>query len=90
MIIKGLNFINTCKRWPEQYDVKDENGNQVAYVRLRFGILYCKVPGIGGKEIYTKYFDNDMIGFFVKDEEREFFLNEIADKILEGIEEENQ
>lgn len=86
MIIKGLNFINTCEFCPEQYDVKDKNGNQVAYVRLRFGCLRCVMPDCGGKEIYRHYFDYEFQGAFANDVERNYYLNTIAGKIIENIE----
>lgn len=86
MIIKGLNFINTSEFCPEQYDVKDKNGNRVAYVRLRFECLRCSVPDCGGKEIYRHYFDYEFQGSFANDVERDYYLNTIANKILENTE----
>ena len=85
MIINGLNFINTCERWPEQYDVKDEKGNQIAYIRLRWGVLKCTIPDVGGEEIYFHCFDNEFQGFFESKEQRQHHLSAIADKILEKV-----
>lgn len=85
MIIKGLNFIETCSACPEQYNVKDEQGNMVGYVRLRYGGLTCEYPDVGGELIYSQYFDNDWMRCFESDEQCESYLSIIADKILEKI-----
>ena len=85
MIIKGLNFIKTCSACPEQYDVKDEQGNIVGYVRLRYGELICKYPDVSGEVIYLKYFNYDWMGCFESDEQCKNYLSIIADKILEKI-----
>lgn len=41
---RELNFVKTCDACPEQYDVFDENGYKVAYVRLRHGWLSVECP----------------------------------------------
>jgi hypothetical protein len=86
MTIKGLDFIETCSACPEQYDVKDERGNMVGYVRLRYGGLTCEYPDVGGELIYSQYFDNDWMGCFESDEQCKSCLSIIADRILEKIE----
>lgn len=85
MIIRGLNFIETCSVCPEQYYVKDEQGNMIGYIRLRYGELTCEYPDVGGELIYSQYFDNDWMGCFESDEQCESYLSIIADKILEKI-----
>lgn len=85
MIIKGLNFIETCSACPEQYDVKDEQGNMVGYVRLRYGGLTCEYPNVNGEVIFSKYFDDGWMGCFESDEQCQNYLFIIADKILEKI-----
>ena len=47
-----LKFKNTCTGCPEQYDVFDEEDNQVGYVRVRHGYCSVRFPHHGGKEIY--------------------------------------
>lgn len=85
MIIKGLNFIKTCSASPEQYDVKDEQGNMVGYVRLRFGGLTCEYPDVCGQIIYSAYFDDEWMGCFENEEQRKRYLEITADKIIEKI-----
>lgn len=41
---RELNFVKTCDECPEQYDVFDEDGYRVAYVRLRQGWLSVECP----------------------------------------------
>lgn len=85
MTIKGLDFIETCSACPEQYDVKDERGNMVGYVRLRYGGLTCEYPEVGGELIYSQYFGEDWMGCFESDEQRKNYLSIIANKIIEKI-----
>ena len=85
MTIKGLNFIQTCEACPEQYDVVDDNRNQVGYVRLRWGCLRCDYPDVGKETIYSTSFDDERMGYSDSQEQREHYLNIIADKLLERI-----
>ena len=80
--IKGLKFACTCSGCPEQYDVFDSNDNIVGYVRLRYGALTCQYPDIGGELIYEASVGDDWTGSFESDEQREHYLNVIANKIL--------
>lgn len=73
-----LEFIKTCGACPEQYDVFDENDNQVAYIRLRWGYLSVEYDG---KEIYSHTFSDDMKGSFDNEEERQKYLSIIRKKI---------
>lgn len=84
MIIKGLKFYRTCQACPEQYEV-EYDGQWVGYVRLRWGHLTTKCPDVEGKEIYSAYIGGDYTGCFTTEEERQYHLNIIADKILEEI-----
>lgn len=84
MIIKGLTFIKTCTCCPEQYNIKDNKGNQIGYIRLRWGELTCKYPDVGGEIIYCDNVDN-AFGCFEYEEQRKEYLNIIADRILERI-----
>lgn len=75
-----LVFKCTCCACPEQYDVF-YNDKQVAYVRLRHGYLYCDVPDCNSDTIYEA--NPQGKGCFWDDEEREYYLNIIKDKIVE-------
>ncbi len=77
MIINGLKFVETCMACPEQYDVfKDKK--QVAYIRLRWGILRVDIPDCGGRVIYKKTFNDGWKGCFDDEKERDKYLNKIA------------
>lgn len=75
----SLKLVKTCERCPEQYDVL-LNGERVAYIRLRFGILTAE---IGDKEVYYHKFDNEFKGEFETEEERQKYLSEILEVLNE-------
>jgi hypothetical protein len=82
LVFDGLRFVLTCEVCPEQYDVFDAAGTQVAYVRLRYGKLRVDVPDCGGKVVYFVRWDNDRLkGGFDDDAERDDFLADIADTL---------
>lgn len=85
MTIKGLKFLLTCYMCPEQYDVLDENGCIVGYVRLRHGYLSCDFPHCGGFTIYGADIGGEYTGRFENVTQRMYHLNVIADRILEII-----
>lgn len=85
MKIKGLNFRCTCGVCPEQYDVFDDNGKIVGYVRLRWGGLRCDYPDYGGETIYYTEIGDGWTGCFESEEQRMEHLNNIADKIIDKI-----
>lgn len=76
-------FEQTSSGCPEQYDVYDENGEQVAYVRLRFGRLRVDCPDCGCKTVYTYEFDDGFKGCFDDDSERCAYMNKIVESIAE-------
>ena len=82
--ISELVFVETSGACPEQYDVFDSNGNQVGYVRLRFGYLRVDYPDSGGEVIYDHEFSDGWKGIFTEDE-REHYLKEIAEAISKRI-----
>ena len=82
--INELVFVKTCGACPEQYDVFDSNGNQVGYVRLRFGYLQVDYPDYDGEVIYDHEFSDEWKGSFTE-EEREHYLKEIAEAISKRI-----
>lgn len=72
----NLHFELTCQACPEQYDVVDLDADNkiVAYVRLRWGVLRCDVPDVGGETIFRHEFDDGLQGMFWSEEEREHYL----------------
>lgn len=86
MNIKGLKFCQTCYACPEQYDVF-YNESQVGYIRLRWGRLTVEYPDVGGELIYETPIGREWCGEFESEEQRQYHLNIIADKILNKIKE---
>jgi hypothetical protein len=66
VMIHGYRLHSTCSACPEQYDVFDDLGQQVAYFRLRHGRFRVNVPDVGGEEIYHAFPRGD--GLFTRDE----------------------
>ena len=77
---KEIEFCMTCSGCPEQYDVFDDDGNEIAYVRLRWGLLYCECP-FDGDTVYEVRFPDEYKGTFASEEERMFHLSRIRDAI---------
>lgn len=73
VMIHGYRLKKTCFACPEQYDVFDDLGQQVAYFRLRHGGFRVDVPDCGGETIYTANPEGD--GCFL-DSERVRYLTE--------------
>lgn len=75
-------FVRTCRSSPEQYDVYNQEGNQVGYVRLRYGDLSVACPDIGGEHVYeTTVGDGQWTGEFESKEQRKRVLKEISKAI---------
>lgn len=72
IIIDGCRLICTCSACPEQYDVFDNNGVQIGYLRLRHGYFRADVPDCGGETVYTTNTKGD--GVFDDDDERRLEL----------------
>lgn len=53
LLIHGYYLQLTCVACPEQYDVYDQSGTQVAYFRLRHGNFTVTVPDVGGSVVYN-------------------------------------
>jgi hypothetical protein len=73
VMIHGYRLKQTCFACPEQYDVYDDLGQQVAYFRLRHGGFRVDVPDCGGETIYSANPEGD--GIFTR-EERVRYLTE--------------
>jgi len=67
-----LKLVCTCYACPEQYDVYDETGKQVAYFRLRHGTFRADVPECGGHTIFVAETKGDGR---LSDDERVHILN---------------
>jgi hypothetical protein len=76
----NLDFFMTCGACPEQYDVFI-NDKQVGYVRLRGGALRAAYPDVEADYTYEVYFDNVWKGCFEDDNERDFYLDKIAEHL---------
>ena len=72
-LIHGYRLERTCTACPEQYDVYDWAGNQVAYLRLRHGYFRVRVPDYGGTVVYEAQPEGD--GIF-SGGERQHYLTE--------------
>lgn len=78
MKINDLVFEGTCTACPEQYDVYDDAGDMVAYVRLRHGQLTCECPDVGGELVCQFSIGDRWTGGFESEEQRNLHLTEIA------------
>lgn len=67
-------FDRTCHACPQQYDIYDNKGNQVAYARLRHGRFYVAAPDMGGDLILIGFPNGD--GIFSTEEEEAFWLDQ--------------
>ena len=77
-----IKFVRTSIAVPEQYEAFDESGNQVGYLRLRHNWFRVDFPKNGGETIYEATPKGD--GIF-EDEEREFFLQEAYNSIVNKL-----
>lgn len=72
----------TCPSNPEQYEVVDHKGDEIAYLRLRFGLFTATVPDPLGVEVYERFFDgDDWKGSFDTDEERRAEIGKAIDAV---------
>lgn len=72
----AMTLEKTCDACPEQYDVRDESGKMIAYIRLRHGHFRVMAPDVTGKTILDLTFTGEaecMKGEF-EDDERPHFL----------------
>jgi hypothetical protein len=53
LLIHGYQLTLTCAACPEQYDVHDNEGNQVAHMRLKNGVFSVHCPDYGDEIVYT-------------------------------------
>ena len=80
--IEGYVFKLTCFACPQQFDVYDQLGQMVAYLRLRHGTFRVTCPDYGGQVVYEVQTKGD--GIFEKEEELPQ-LKKAVEKIQEWI-----
>ena len=80
-----LKWYKTCECCPEQWEVFDENGKHVAYVRLRWGRLTVKCPDVGGDLVYETNIGDGLTGCFRNEDEASKYRDIISDKIIEWM-----
>jgi hypothetical protein len=76
IMIHGYRLVQTCSACPEQYDVFDDLGQQVAYFRLRHGGFTVSVPDVGGDQVYRANPKGDEWSGVFYDDERVKYLTE--------------
>lgn len=81
MKIGKYEFKRISSGCPEAYDVFDEKGVQVGYVKLRYGTVYAQAPCHGGMDIYYDHVGDGLTGRFESDKQRRVHLKRIAFRI---------
>lgn len=81
MIINELEFKQVNSISPESYNVLNKEGEQVAFVQLRWGVLRCLSLKSKVRLIYEFVFQDKTDGQFTNEEQRSKYLGLIADKI---------
>jgi len=77
--LETLKLIQTCEACPEQYDVEDNDGNTIGYIRLRWGRFRVICPNIEGETVLEHQFSHSF-GMFDA-HERDIWI----DKALKAI-----
>ena len=81
---KDIELVETCGACPEQYDAM-LNGENVGYLRLRFGYFYVQVPS-GGEVVYESTdFSDGFVGIFESDEQRRKHLKKARKAIAKRL-----
>jgi hypothetical protein len=78
--INGYKLVCTSMACPEQYDVFNEAGSRVGYLRLRHGWFRADCPSVGGDTVYESHPEGD--GTF-NDKERIPEITKALDAIRE-------
>lgn len=74
-----IRLERTCYACPEQYDAYDKFGNEIAYLRLRWGYFRVECP-FGGEIVYSAETEGD--GMF-EDDERDYHLDKAKEAIAD-------
>lgn len=83
--IEGYKLVCTSTACPEQYQVFDKDGAQVAYLRARWGVFSCEHPGFGEALVYLSHIKG--YGMF-ENSEREHQLKGAISSLNELLKEE--
>lgn len=81
---KDIELIQTCEACPEQYDAM-LNGEQVGYLRLRWGWFTVTCPDVGGKEVYEKRTGHGLAGMFENGAQRKKQLKKARKAIAKWV-----
>jgi hypothetical protein len=73
--ISGYKLVCTCRACPEQYDVFEQDGKKVGYLRLRHGTFRADAPSCGGDTVYSSMPRGD--GIFDDDEREKELTNAV-------------
>jgi hypothetical protein len=76
--IAGYKLVCTCPACPEQYDLFDQDGKKMGYLRLRHGWFRADAPCCGVDTVYESHPKGD--GMF-DDDEREPELTKAVEAI---------
>lgn len=75
LVNNTYELIQTCKMFPEQYNIKNKITNKICgYILLKEGELSCNYPDYGGVIIFYHSFNNVVKGCFTNFEERITYL----------------
>lgn len=77
-----IRLVKTCSGCPEQYDAF-LSGEQVGYLRLRYGCFTVQYPDDDGEVVYSACPDG--YGYFYDDDERVRHLNAACRSILNAL-----
>lgn len=82
-----MNLYQTCVACPEQYELKSLlDGEQLAYIRLRWSYFSCEYKDCGEEIIYEAYIDDSgWSGEFESEEQRIEHLTKAISKVIEKI-----
>jgi hypothetical protein len=92
-MIQNLRFRVTCETDPEQYEVFDEDGDYVAYIRCMNGLLFARPTKLkaegsnreidwSGDPIYKEQYEENYVSSIKKREET---LDKIATAIHDNL-----
>lgn len=79
-----IEFMRITIAYPRQY-LAFLNDKQVAYVRLRGGVLFADAPDLDGETIFEHRFDDKTKGCFEDNAEEGKYLLEIENAITEWL-----
>lgn len=79
-----IKFIQITSAYPTQY-LAFSGDKQVAYIRLRGGVLFADAPDFDGETIFEHKFENNHKGTFDNKTEENRYLEQIKTKIREWI-----